>query len=133
MFRESLHPYFIRSTSSINMFSILSHCYRTIIPQLCENVKCLCNLFLFLLFCFLLAYTLLYHTIPVCQEGPRGGACGGGCLDLTIDLSHSSSHVPHHRPSLWYIGLLIAVLMGLFCGGGCSYCGVDVQGRSTEK
>ena len=49
------------------------------------------------------------------------------------DLSHSSSHVPHHRPSLWYIGLLIAVLMGLFCGGGCSYCGVDVQGRSTEK
>jgi hypothetical protein len=32
-----------------------------------------------------------------------------------------------------YSRLFIAVFMGVYCGGYSSYCGVDVQGRVTEK
>ena len=37
------------------------------------------------------------------------------------------------RNGACYERLLIAVFMGVFCGGCSSYCGVDVQGRVTEK
>ena len=54
-----------------HMFSVLSHCYRTIIPQVVEKVKCLFDLFCGFYSLFRL-HTLLYHTISKCQEGLRG-------------------------------------------------------------
>ena len=53
-----------------HMFSILSHCYRTIIPQVVENVKCLFDLLCGFYSLFRL-HTLLYHTISKCQEGNK--------------------------------------------------------------
>ena len=88
-------------------FSVLSHCYRTIIPQLCENVKCLYVFFFIFLTCFYRLHTLVYHTILKCQEGSERW-CLWGWMSRFKNRPVSQSAVfgtfPHFEPLL-YIGI----------------------------